>query len=303
MDRNTLKIIVQFLLRKAISQKLSLVELKPLELLNSESVRTPCSIKKFDVRYKLAYQKKMKTMSIVEKSSEKTKIQRELFFYKFVAPVYNYIDLSAAVGSKNWNQKFPNFYGGIISDTKFEDNALLSDNGVLLLENLKESGFETIGKSKSEWKCISKYSNLPLQILMKNFIISELNLDYAKVAIKHLGQFHACGKALSKYQPSLHKYIQEHPHNYQEVVQILKQTPQNWHDDEIQVFFDKLIDSVYKVCVLNIKKNNSTSIEQNINLESIMAAGLSGPWITLLHGDYRKDNILFKKGKKMLNCV
>ena len=112
-----------------------------------------------------------------------------------------------------------------------------------------------------------------------------LNVDQAKMALKELAHFHALGMVLSKKNP---KFFEEAKRNIDNFPWTLEE--ENW-DDAFDYICDMICeDEKIAMHETIIKK----TVNKNKNLEPLPPVE---PWITIAHGDFWTNNILFKTGK------
>lgn len=148
------------LLRKTINEQVSVVSCKTTSLLPigenfaSSMLKVEVIIKKTEIspEEKLHLVAKMVPGGEFRKKDLKIGVSyaREIFVYKTLAAFYKQIETETKLGEEeNLNDLFPKFYGGQL--TRNEENPeVADDNAILLLENVKALGYDTVDRKNGK---------------------------------------------------------------------------------------------------------------------------------------------------------
>lgn len=114
-----------------------------------------------------------------------------------------------------------------------------------------------------------------------------MDLEHAKLTLRELARFHALGIAIIKYQPEL----------FVEAKKLLTEFPVDMPDSMMQEFFAQ----TFKVMSQDPRSAKYLDRIQNAaqglkDWKALLLADPVVPWMTVTHGDFWVNNIMFLEG-------
>ncbi|XP_031781522.1 uncharacterized protein LOC100116463 [Nasonia vitripennis] len=186
---------------------------------------------------------------------------KEIYVIQTLAPMYKQLEREVGLEEDEIIDIFPKIYAGRLSRNE-ETPDVADEDAVMLLENLKVRGYDTMNRMKG------------------------LDFEHAVIAITQLARYHALGMALRHKKPK----------EFAEAQKIIDNFPFDMTD--IKQFEDVIDHTIEVVCsdqrlVQYEQKIRGLITEQN-GFESFMEIEKIEPWISINHGDFWVNNIMFQ---------
>lgn len=113
-----------------------------------------------------------------------------------------------------------------------------------------------------------------------------MDLEHAKLAISELARFHGLGRAL-----------QFHDSDLFEKAKSMSEFPYDFSSEEAQ----GMIEGAFKVLCMDPRiaehVNRIRESLQKIDWKAKIETEATEPWVSIIHGDFWVNNIMFKHGK------
>ncbi|KAL7286199.1 hypothetical protein TKK_0019533 [Trichogramma kaykai] len=258
------------LLRQVLGDELTVLDLRQTALVPMGE-NYGSSILKIDLVVKRKADAAEEKLGLVAKMSPATAFQqemlnvkasmlKEIYIFKDLMPLYQEMQREVGVPEKDVIDVLPKYYGSRLSlDPSNREEADL--DAVLLMENLRCRGYETMDRKTG------------------------MGYAHAKMAISKLAEYHALGLALRIKKPEIFAKARE-------LIDIIP------FETNTEVFAG-MGEQIYKTICNDprtaihkdlIKKQ----IDDNANFECFYNMDALEPWLTLSHGDFWVNNIMFK---------
>ncbi len=121
------------------------------------------------------------------------------------------------------------------------------------------------------------------------FCGSGLDLEHAKLALMELARFHGLGIALKTHKPAL----------FEEVRECMKEMPFDPLSMDHEAITVHLLTTIFQDPRI-AKHQNCILRAMPKNLEDVLGVHGVEPWMTVAHGDFWVNNIMFRTGKKSM---
>ncbi|XP_031781523.1 uncharacterized protein LOC116416639 [Nasonia vitripennis] len=188
---------------------------------------------------------------------------KEIFIVHKLREMYRELERKAGVREEDLIDIFPKFYGGRLSKS-VESPDVVDEDAVMLLENLKVRGYETMNRFHG------------------------MDFDHMHWTIKEYARFHALGTALRMKNPEFWKLARE-PIN-----KMAFDLPDNEFDD-VSKHTVELLCSDPRMNEYSDRINRAFSAGKNF--ESLKNTEEIEPWISIVHGDGWVNNLLYHHDK------
>ncbi|KAJ9592871.1 hypothetical protein L9F63_015449 [Diploptera punctata] len=191
---------------------------------------------------------------------------KEVRAYTLVAPEFYKLQKEKGIPENEMLDVFPKYYGSR-SNKQDDINMEADDSAVLLMENLKSSGYEIGDRRKG------------------------FNLEHMELVLSKLAQFHALGIAMKILKPEI----------FEE--KILK-TCEKFN---LSISDDNEVQEKWIISIVNSIKHMPEAVPYLDKIEKCLRADtlvnekgeypVSEPFATIVHNDFWVNNMMFKYGK------
>ncbi|KAL7300757.1 hypothetical protein TKK_0006734 [Trichogramma kaykai] len=261
------------LLRQALGDELTVLDLRQSSLVptgenyGSSMLKIDVVVKKRPdaAEERLALVAKMSPTAAVlqEWMNVKVSMPKEIYIFKKLIPTYRELQREVGIAEKDLIDVLPKYYGGRFS---LDPDAHEVDfDAALLMENLKCIGYKSMDRKTG------------------------IDYAHAKKALSKLAEYHALGIALRIKRPKIFEEARE-------VIDIIP------FDMNIELFAnigETIMQTVCNDSRMAIYKDLvQKQIDDNKNFECSYNMEAVEPWLTIHHGDFWVNNIMFKHDKE-----
>lgn len=130
------------------------------------------------------------------------------------------------------------------------------------------------------------------QILLSNqlFILSiGLDLEHAKLALRELARFHGLGMAVRKLKPEL----------FAEAKKLMLEFPFEMSDSEMEKFVGQTFSMLSQDPRTAKHLDRIQESLKGLDWKALISAEPVEPWITITHGDFWVNNMMFREGTRI----
>lgn len=118
-----------------------------------------------------------------------------------------------------------------------------------------------------------------------------LDLAHTKLALSELARFHALGVAAMKFKPDL----------IDEAKKLMKDFPFEFIESEIEKFVSQTFSAIAQDPRTAKYLDRIESSVKGLDWRALLTAEPEEPWITITHGDFWVNNMMFKEGIFLCN--
>ncbi|XP_032457600.1 uncharacterized protein LOC103316332 isoform X1 [Nasonia vitripennis] len=187
---------------------------------------------------------------------------KEIYIVQKLSEIYRELEREAGIKEENLIDVFPRFCGGRLSRKK-DTIDVADEDAVMLLENLKVRGYDMIDR------------------------LTGLNYEHAKLVMTKLAHFHALGTALKMKKPKL----------FESVKKLINTKSFGMKEEEFQQVLNYFIQILCEDPRINQYKDRVKKVlTRSKDYDSFLGFQDIEPWISIGHGDFWKNNILFHYG-------
>ncbi|KAJ8675792.1 hypothetical protein QAD02_011578 [Eretmocerus hayati] len=185
--------------------------------------------------------------------------KREIFVFERLLPTYRELEIEVGVSEKDLLDIVPKFYGGRLTrNKKWTDQA--DSDAIILLENLQLDGYSTGSRKRG------------------------LNLNHAKLAISKLAQYHALGIVMRHRRPSFFEEAKKY------MTSLPFETSESMFNEFVRNFMCSICTDLR---IAKYKDRIRATIDACNGWQGFTNFKVVEPWITIIHGDFWVNNIMF----------
>ncbi|KAJ8675795.1 hypothetical protein QAD02_011581 [Eretmocerus hayati] len=185
---------------------------------------------------------------------------REIFIFKELLPMYRQLELEAGIPEKDAVYVGPKFYGGRLTRNKGAPDEA-DEDAILLLENIKVQSYDTQNRMKG------------------------LDLEHAKLAIHRLAHYHALGIAMRQEKADFYNGAQKY----------LTSIPFNMTKEEYDAYLENIVQTICEdPRIAKHEERIKACLQASEGWEGFFNFETVEPWVTICHGDFWVNNMMFK---------
>lgn len=123
-------------------------------------------------------------------------------------------------------------------------------------------------------------------------MLTGLDFDHAKLAISELARYHAVGIALKNKKPDVFK----------EAAKYMTIYPFDMEDSEFKEIIDHTVELICQDSrIAKYEGRIKETYLESRNWKSFVEFEAVEPWVTINHGDFWVNNIMYRHGKLIFN--